>query len=103
MVDIPIGMHLALVRIDILDKIQLAPTMVYTPLGTHGLGYGKHPFQNALDPSCSCQNLGYGKCPCQMHLNLGMIYAHGLKTHLVDQYIINNSSKGKPKSTMPFK
>jgi hypothetical protein len=35
MVDIHIGMHLALARVDILGKIQLAPTMVYTPLGTH--------------------------------------------------------------------
>lgn len=35
MVDIPIRMHLALVRVDNLGKIQLAPTMVYTPLGTH--------------------------------------------------------------------
>lgn len=35
MVDIPIGMHLALARVDILGKIQLAPTMVYTPFGIH--------------------------------------------------------------------
>jgi hypothetical protein len=35
MVDIPIGMHLALARVDILGKTQLALIMVYTPLGTH--------------------------------------------------------------------
>ncbi len=66
----PIGMHLALARVDILGKIQLALTMVYTLFGTHmALAISKHPCRNALDPSCSCQNLGYGKCPCQNTLN----------------------------------
>jgi hypothetical protein len=77
--------------------------MVYTPFGTHmALAIVNILVKMHLTHHVHVKTLAMVRALVKTLLNLGMIYAHGFKTHLVDQYIINNSFKRQTKINYAF-
>jgi len=72
-----IGIHLCvfisniiILNIGTLDLVNIHFKMHLTHYFCQFLGYGKHPFHNAPNSSCSYYNLGYDLCFCQNVLGL---------------------------------